>query len=448
MKDLTKDSITSHILTMAAPIAIGMIMQVLYQLIDLYFVTGLGDAAIAGVSAAGNATFIVLALTQVLGVGTVALIAHAVGRKDQVDANLVFNQSIGLSALCGVFTIVAGTLFTHGYMSSVAADEATVQAGTTYLLWYLPGLALQFALVAMGSALRGTGIVKPGMVVQMLTVVINAILAPILIAGWGTGHPLGVAGAGLASSIAITLGVIMLWVYFHRMEHYVALDKKQMRPQLKQWRRVLNIGLPAGGEFALMFLFTAVIYYAIRKFGSSAQAGFGIGSRVLQAIMLPAMAVAFAAGPIAGQNFGARNGARVKETFKKAAWIGSAIMLTLTMLSQWKPEAVVGIFPTDAEALAVGALFLQMISWNFVAQGLIFTCSGMFQGLGNTLPSLISSGTRFVTFATPVLWLSMQPDFNLEQVWYVSIASSCLQAVVSLLLLRREFSRRLVPVMP
>jgi putative MATE family efflux protein len=316
------------------------------------------------------------------------------------------------------------------------------------LLWFLPGLALQFALVAMGSALRGTGIVKPGMVVQMLTVVINAILAPILIAGWGTGHPLGVAGAGLASSIAITLGVIMLWVYFHRMEHYVALDTKQMRPQLNQWRRVLNIGLPAGGEFALMFLFTAVIYYAIRSFGSSAQAGFGIGSRVLQAIMLPAMAVAFAAGPIAGQNFGARNGARVKETFKKAAWIGSAIMLTLTMVSQWRPEAVVGIFPTDAEALAVGALFLQMISWNFVAQGLIFTCSGMFQGLGNTLPSLISSGTRFVTFATPVLWLSTQPGFTLEQVWYVSIASSCLQAVVSLLLLRREFSRRLVPVMP
>jgi putative MATE family efflux protein len=448
MKDLTKDSITSHILTMAAPIAIGMTMQVLYQLIDLYFVTGLGDAAIAGVSAAGNATFIVLALTQVLGVGTVALIAHAVGRKDQADANLVFNQSIGLSALCGVFTIVAGTLFIHGYMSSVAADEATVDAGTTYLLWFLPGLALQFALVAMGSALRGTGIVKPGTVVQMLTVVINAILAPILIAGWGTGHPLGVAGAGLASSIAITLGVIMLWVYFHRMEHYVALDTKQMRPQLNQWRRVLNIGLPAGGEFALMFLFTAVIYYAIRKFGSSAQAGFGIGSRVLQAIMLPAMAVAFAAGPIAGQNFGARNGARVKETFKKAAWIGSAIMLTLTMVSQWRPEAVVGIFPTDAEALAVGALFLQMISWNFVAQGLIFTCSGMFQGLGNTLPSLISSGTRFVTFATPVLWLSTQPGFTLEQVWYVSIASSCLQAVVSLLLLRREFSRRLVPVMP
>jgi putative MATE family efflux protein len=284
------------------------------------------------------------------------------------------------------------------------------------------------------------------MIVQMLTVVINAILAPILIIGWGTGHPMGVAGAGLASSIAITIGVIMLWGYFHRMEHYVALDRGQMRPQTKQWSRILNIGLPAGGEFALMFLFTAVIYYSIRNFGASAQAGFGIGSRVLSAIMLPAMAIAFAAGPIAGQNFGARNGARVRETFRKAALIGSCVMLTLTILAQWRPAAMVGIFPTDAEALAVGALFLQMISWNFVAQGLVFTCSGMFQGLGNTLPSLISSGTRLLTFALPVLWLSTQPNFKIEQVWYMSIASAAFQAVVSIWLLNSEFRRRLAPL--
>jgi putative MATE family efflux protein len=446
MKDLTKDSIVRHILTMAAPIAIGMIMQVLYQLVDLYFVTGIGDAAIAGVSAAGNATFLVVALTQVLGVGTVAVIAHAAGRKDQAAAHLVFNQSIGLSVLCGGVTVVAGLFFTRSYMSSIAADVAIVDAGTTYVLWFLPGLALQFALVAMGSALRGTGIVKPGMVVQMLTVVINAILAPILIIGWGTGHPLGVAGAGLASSIAIAIGVIMLWVYFHRLEHYVALNRQQMRPLLSQWRRILNIGLPAGGEFALMFLFNGVIYYSIRNFGTSAQAGYGIGARVLGAIMLPAMAIAFAAGPIAGQNYGAKNSARVKETFVKAALIGTCIMLTLTIFAQWRPETMVGVFPTDAEALAVGALFLQMVSWNFVAQGLVFTCSSMFQGLGNTVPSLVSSGTRLVTFAAPVLWLSTQPNFQIEQVWYMSIASAGLQAVISVLLLRREFNRRLVPV--
>ena len=105
MKDLTKGSIVSHILTMAPPIFAGMIMMMLCGLIDLYFVSGLGDAAVAGVSAAGNAGFLINALMQVLGVGTMALIAHAVGRKDRADANLVFNQSLGLSAACGLLTL-------------------------------------------------------------------------------------------------------------------------------------------------------------------------------------------------------------------------------------------------------------------------------------------------------------------------------------------------------
>ena len=84
-----------------------------------------------------------------------------------------------------------------------------------YLNWYLPSLSLQFALGVMSAALRGTGIVKPTMIVQVLSVMLNALLAPVLIAGWGTGHPLGVAGAGLANSVAVALGVMLLAFYFH-----------------------------------------------------------------------------------------------------------------------------------------------------------------------------------------------------------------------------------------
>jgi putative MATE family efflux protein len=446
MKDLTQDSIARHIVTMATPIAIGMIVQVLYQLIDLYFVSGLGSTAVAGVSTAGNATFVVIALTQVLGVGTVALISQAVGRKDRADANLVFNQSLMLSALCGMLVLVGGYLFTRPYLRSVAADGPTVQAGVTYMFWLLPGLALQFALIAMGSALRGTGIVKPTMTVQMITVGLNALLAPILIAGWGTGRALGVAGAGLATSTAVAAGVVILWVYFQRLEHYVAVNRALQRPQWQQWNRMLSIGLPSGGEFVLMFLYTGISYYAIRNFGAPAQAGFGIGSRVLQAIILPAMAIAFAAGPIAGQNFGGRNSERVRETFRQAALLGSAVMVVVTIFAQWRPQYFVGLFTQEPRALAVGTLFLRLISWNFIAQGLIFTCSSMFQGLGNTRPSLLSSCTRLVTYAVPAIWLSGRPHFRIEYVWYLSIATVTLQAVVSVLLLRVEFHRRLVPL--
>jgi putative MATE family efflux protein len=444
MKDLSEGPIAKHILQMALPIAAGMFFQTLYFLIDLYFVARLGDAALAGVGAAGNVMFIVFALTQVLGVGTVALISHAVGRKDRADATLIFNQSLALAASCASVTMLLGYGFGHAYMQVLGADSATVSAGMTYLRWFLPSLALQFALAVMGSALRGTGIVQPTMIVQVLSVILNAVLAPVLIAGWGTGHPFGVAGAGLASSISVGVGVVLLTLYFHRLEKYVAFSARSWRPRLATWGRLLKVGLPAGGEFALMFVFMGVIYWIIRRFGADAQAGFGIGQRIMQSLFLPAMAVAFATAPIVGQNFGAGKPERVRETFIRATIIGCSIMALLTVFCQFGAAWVIGSFTADPTTLGVGTQYLQVASWNFVASGFVFTCSAVFQGLGNTIPAVISSASRIVSFVLPALWLAAHPTFQLIELWYVSVASVALQALISLWLVRGQF-RLLAP---
>ena len=440
MKDLTEGPIAGHIVQMAVPMAVGMLIQTLYFLVDLYFVAQLGDSAIAGVSVGGTVMYIML------GVGTVALISHAVGRKDVNDANLVFNQSLVLSALCAALTLALGYGLGDDYLSSLGADAETTAAGLSYLHFYLPGLALQFALVSMGSALRGTGIVKPTMIVQVLTLLLNIILAPILIAGWGTGHALGVAGAGLASSISIAIGVVMMAVYFMRMERYVAFHGELWRPRLHTWKRMLGIGFPAGGEFALMFVFMAVIYTVIRDFGAAAQAGFGVGGRVMQSIFLPAMAIAFSTPAVAGQNFGAGKPDRVRETFRTAVLMSCVVMLTLTLLCQWNPAWLVSRFTSERDVIDTGAQFLHIISLNFVAQGIIFTCSGMFQALGNTWPALLSTTTRLLMFALPALWLSHQEGFRIEQVWYLSVTTVALQAVLSWMLLRRQMRRRLATI--
>lgn len=443
MQDLTQGSISKHIVRLAAPMAAGMIFQTMYVLIDLYFVSQLGDSAIAGVGAAANVQFVVLAMTQMLSVGTMVLISHAVGRKDQADANIVFNQSVLLAMVCASITLIGGYSLTPLYMRQVGADAATVEAGITYLRYYLPGLALQFAMVTMSAALRGTGITKPTMVVQVLAVVLNAMLAPLLIAGWGTGRPLGVAGAGLASSIAIAAGNAMLLFYFARKTKYVSFDAAYFHARLDQWKRILKIGLPAGGEFALMSVFIGMNYFIIRDFGAHAQAGYSIGSRVMQSIFLPAMAIAFAAAPVAGQNVGAGKPERARETFAKASMIGTALMFTLTIICQFRAEWFLLPFATkDPEVLRVGSEFLQIISLNFIASGIIFTCSGMFQALGNTVPSLLSSASRLITFAGPALWLSSRSGFHLRQLWYLSVITVFLQMFTSWWLLRREFTRR------
>jgi len=443
MRDLTQGFIPRQIVAMAVPIFAGMLLQTLYYIVDLYFVSRIGNAAIAGVSAAGNIMLIVFALTQMLGVGIVALMSQAVGRKDAEGANLIFNQSLVLSLLCALLILVMGYAGTTAYMEKLGANAATVMAGRTYLYWFLPGLALQFALVAMGSALRATGIVQPTMIVQGLTVMLNIVLAPVLIAGWGSGHPLGVAGAGLASTIAVAFGVLLLAMYFFKLEKYVQLHPSMWAPRLTIWLRMLNIGLPAGGEFALMFAYLAVIFWIIRDFGATAQAGFGIGSRVMQSIFLPAMAVAFATAPIVGQNFGARRPDRVRATFRSAALMTFCVMLLLTLLCQSRSDWLIQPFSSEPQVVAVGTEFLSIISLNFVASGIIFTASSTFQGLGNTWPSLASSASRLVTFVGPAIWLSRQPWFQMHHLWYLSVATVSVQALFSLFLVRREFLRRL-----
>jgi len=443
MRDLTQGSVTKHILNLSGFIAVSMIFQTLYYLVDLYFVSRLGKEAIAGVGLAGNWMMIVLALTQMLGVGTTTLISHAAGRKDQPRAQLVFNQSFVLSLLVGAAVVVLGYLFRWPYSSWLGADAQTMKDGAAYLLWFIPGLGLQFALVSMGSALRGTGIVKPTMIVQILTVVVNILLAPVLIVGWGTHHPLGVAGAALATLIAIFFGVVAIAMYFLKFETYVGFDPSQWFPQVHIWKQMINIGLPAGGEFALMGVYIGVIYWIIRDFGAAAQAGFGIGGRVMTSIFLPVMAISFAASPVAGQNFGARSGDRVRQTFYSAAGICAAVMLVLTLLCHVSPGALIRFFSREPQVVAFGADYLRIISWNFVAMGLIFTSSSMFQAMGNTWPPLGSSSLRLLIFAAPAAFLSRLPGFSIQEVWYLSVATVAAQAVINLALLSREFRRKL-----
>ncbi len=442
MQDFTQGSIPNHIIRMAVPVFAGMIFQTLYFLVDLFFVSRLGDASVAGVSAAGNLQFIVMALTQVLSVGTMVLISHASGRKDRDDANRVFHQSLLLAVACMVVTLVVGYSLAGRFARGIGADQATADAATAYLHAYLPALALQFALVTVAAALRGTGVAKPTMVVQVLSVVLNAVLAPVLIAGWGTGHPLGAAGAGLASSVSVLAAVLLLLWYFTKLETFVTFDRAQLVVHVDTWKRILRIGLPAGGEFALMFVYMGVIYVIIRDLGAAAQAGFGIGSRVMQSLFIPAMAIAFAASPIAGQNIGAGKLHRARETFMTGVAMETVCMLILTGVAQWLGGSLVGVFTTEPAVVAVATTFLGIISVNFAAQGVIFTSSGMFQALGNTVPAMISSGTRVLTFAGPGWWLSRQPGFELKQLWYLSVATVTLQAVVSVALLAREWKKR------
>ena len=252
---------------------VGMVFQTLYFLVDLYFVGRLGKSAVAAVSLSGNLMFLVLALTQMLGVGTTALIAHATGRKDRDDARVIFNQSQVLSLAVGLVFFVVMMALRGRFARAQSADPETARLAGEYLAWFIPSLAGQFAMVATGSALRGIGDFKPGMVIQSGTVVVNIVLAPTLMFGWVSGRPLGVAGTAIASFVAVMAGVVALIVYVVRKRGYLQFARREWRPRFAMWARMLKIGLPAGAEFALMGVYMFVVYAITRRFGAGGAGG-------------------------------------------------------------------------------------------------------------------------------------------------------------------------------
>lgn len=443
--DMTTGPIRRHVLRMMGFILVAMVVQTLYSLIDIYWVSRLGPEAIAAVSLSANLMFVVIAVTQMIGVGTIALVSQAAGRKDHGEVQRLFNQSQALSLLAAVLFLVLGYALQDAYVDALSSDAQTAVLAHRFLDWFIPANALQFTMVGIASALRGIGNMKPGMIASTGSILLNIVLAPIFIFGWLGAPAMGVAGAGFATFLATLAPIVGLALYLKREATFLRVDFAQWRPSFSLWGRMLGIGLPSGGEFLVMALILGLIFVLTAPFGPAAQAGFGIGLRIVQAGFIPAVALSFGAAAVAGQNFGAGRPERVRETFVESAKLAVGFMLAFTVICHIAPEAMMRAFSTEPGVIAVGSEYLRYVSYNYVASALILVAGGMFQGLGNTWPSLAASASRILIFVLPALWLARQPWFELPHLWILSVTTVTLQAVLSLLLLRREFRRKLTP---
>jgi putative MATE family efflux protein len=336
-----------------------------------------------------------------------------------------------------------GFLVRDAYCNSLSADPGTAALAGAYLNWFIPALALQFPLVTLGSALRATGAIKPSVVLQVLSVVLNGVLAPFLIFGIGPWPRMGVSGAALATFISILATDIGTVIYFEKKYRYLRFRVTQWAPQFKIWWTMLKIGIPAGAEFVMLSIYIGLIYAIVRPFGAAAQAGFGVGARVMQAMFLPVVALSFAVSPLVGQNFGGRKADRVRHAVMVSLGLAAGMMLALTIITWLTAPMMIRGFSNDPKVIAFGSEYLKVVAFNFVAAGIVFSSSSVFQGIGNTMPPLISSASRLLLFALPAWWVSRVPGFHIRYVWYLSVFSQVTQACLILLLLRRELRHKL-----
>jgi Na+-driven multidrug efflux pump len=248
----------------------------------------------------------------------------------------------------------------------------------------------------------------------------------------------------VATFVAIVVGVVWISLYFRNRDSYLRFRWTSWTPQFRVWWDMLKIGLPAGAEFALMGVYMAVVYAITKPFGAAAQGGFTIGLRIVQSAFLPVVALGFAVAPVAGQNFAARKGDRVRAAFRAAARLAAGVMLVTGIVVYLAATPMMRIFTADPDVTAVGVEYLHIVVLNFVASGITFVTSSMFQALGNTIPSLVTSAVRLLISVVPAILLARVAGFHLTWIWYLAAVSVLLQMTANLILLRREFRLRLV----
>ncbi len=421
--DLTEEPVLKTLFRLAVPVTVSMVMFTVYLMVDLYFVGRLGPDAVAALSISGNAFFIHLGFSTIIGTGGMALIAQAFGRKDYEYAAGVFKQSILLALAVGFIEAIAGLCLAPVYIRFFGGTGMSLQWGIEYFQIFAISFFFMMLLYTIGNCYRGMGDTKTPMLIMLQANLMNIVLDPILIFGWMGIPAMGVRGAAVASVIS--------QIYALTIYAYQILIKGTHLDLQGKWRlstgvilKSLYIGVPSGLNHFLLAANLLITFRVISSYGTAALASVGIGFRILQTIYIPVIAIASAMAAIVGQNFGAQKYARITGTLISAWAAAIILMLICTVICRIFPDGLIAIFSTDANVIQFGVIYLKIFAWGFVAVGTIMVSSAAFQGLGKTYPSLIGAVIDNALFAILVFTLPMYFNWGIQSIWWIKIMTA------------------------
>lgn len=438
--DLTQGPIFKTLIRLAVPVTIAMVMFTVYLMVDLYFVGRLGPQALAAVSICGNAFFVHLGFSTILGTGGMALIAQAFGRKDYDYAALVFKQSILLAVIVGVMEAATGLLIAPAYIKYLGGSGQSLEWGIQYFQIFVISFLFMILLYTIGNCYRGMGNTKTPMIIMLQANLMNIGLDPVLIFGWLGLPPLGVRGAALASLISQVYALAIYgYLIFIKGAHIDLKGKWQ--PSLSIIRKSLYIGIPSGLNHFLLAANLLITFRVVSGYGTAALASIGIGFRILQAIYIPVIAAASAMAAIVGQNFGANKYRRISGTLARAWAVSMVFMLACSVLCRAFPEYLIGIFSSDPAVIRYGVIYLNVFSLGFVVVGTIMVFNAAFQGLGKTYPSLVGAVVDNALFAGLVFTLPLYFSWGIQSIWWIKLTTAAIEMVVIVLWLKAELQR-------
>ncbi|WOH38297.1 MATE family efflux transporter [Thalassotalea fonticola] len=437
-QDLLNDPVSTTLKNMTIPMIFGMVLLMTFNLVDTFFVSLLGTQPLAAISFTFPITFTVISLSIGLGIGTSAVIAKTLGKGNTEDARNAATVALLITSIIVIVLSFAGYIFSDQIFTLLGAEPHLLPLIHDYMdLWFLGSVGLIGPMIG-NAVLRASGDTHTPSIVMGSAGLINALLDPVFIFGFGPIPAMGIQGAALATVISWAFGLAFI-------TYVLAFQRKLIHLSLPEWSvvkksagQILQIGLPAAGANMLTPIAAAVMTAIVAGYGESAVAAFGVGSRIESIACLVVLAMSMTLPPFISQNFGAGNIDRVEQAFNVSVkfvilW-QVAIYAVLILIS----PLITSAFAKEQSVADIITLFMWILPLGYGLQGIVILTNSSFNALHKPIVALMLSIIRLFIFYVPLAYVGSL-FFGLTGLFVGALLGNLFMAVVSYYLFNKQF---------
>jgi putative MATE family efflux protein len=446
-RDFTDIPIRKAVFLLAVPMVLEMVMESVFAVVDIFFVSQWGGAeAVAAVGITETIMTLVYAIAFGLSMATTALVSRRIGEKRPQEASVQAVQAI-ITALAISFLIaIPGLFYAKDLLRLMGASETVLEHYSGYATIMLGGNAIVMLLFVCNAVFRGAGDAATAMRVLWIGNLLNVILDPLLIFGWGPIPSLGIEGAAIATTIGRGVAVIYQLYVLIRGNARVNIRNASFVPNFKYIGHLLNISIGGIAQSLIATISWLFMMRLVAHFGSLAVAGYTIAIRIMIFALLPSWGLSNAASTLAGQNLGAKRPDRAEKAVWQVARINFITMGLIGVLLAIWPGAVIGLFTADIGIIEVGIPSLRIMAYGFAFYALGMAVVQAFNGAGDTRTPTLVNIIAFWVIEIPLAWfLSTKTELGLDGVFYgIVIAESCLTIIAVVLFMRGTWKNQKV----
>lgn len=436
--EFTSGSINRAIFLLSIPMIAEMVMESLFAVADVFFVSRVSVNAVATVGLTESVLMIIYSVAIGLSMATTAIVARRVGEKKFKKASDAGFQSIFLAVIIGALLGCVGYIFAEDILVLMGGKPDLIAEGLGFTQIMLAGNLSIFLLFLNNAIFRGAGDAAIAMRALWLANGLNLILDPLLIFGWGPVPAYGVEGAAIATTLGRSIGVLYQVYHLMNRRGIIKIGWANVVIRFKTVVELLKISLGGMGQFLIESASWIFLVKVMSLFGAEALAGYTIAFRVIVFTILPSWGMSNAAATLVGQNLGASAPDRAEESVWKTAFYNMIFLGLVSVVFYLAAEPIIGIFTVQPGVVKIAVSALQIICFGYVFFAYGMVISQAFNGAGDTRTPLIVNFFVFWVIQIPLAyWLSVYLDWQANGVFFTIAFCHSLQAVISILLFRR-----------